>query len=73
MKKKLLITNSTQPHAFETEEQFAKRIRTEALETLRMRGSGLNKDALAVAMSLSEQTSFLGDLSKKSKKRRPGV
>lgn len=69
MKKKLLISNSTLPHAFETEEQFAKRIRTEALGTLRLRGSGLNKDGLAAAKSLSEQASFVGDLSKKSKRK----
>lgn len=69
MKKKLLIANSTLPHAFETEEQFAKRIRTDALETLRLRGWGLNKDALAAAKSLSERASFLGDLPKKSKRK----
>lgn len=73
MKKKLVISSSTPPEDVETEKQFAKRIRVEALEKLQLNDSGFNKDALAAAMSLSEQTSFLGDLSKKSKKRRPGA
>lgn len=69
MKKKLAISSNSLSHTLETEEQFAKRIRAEALETLRLRGSGLNKDALAAAKSLSEQASFLGDLPKKSKRK----
>ncbi len=73
MKKKLVIASSTPPDDVETEKQFAKRIRVEALEKLQLNDSGFNTDALAAAMSLSEQTSFLGDLSKKSKKRRPGA
>ena len=69
MKKKLVISSSTPPDDVETEEPFAKRIRTDALETLRLRGWGLNKDTIAAAKSLSERASFLGDLPKKSKRK----
>jgi hypothetical protein len=68
--KKKLLMSSTLPLAFETEEQFAKRIRTDALKKLRLSASELNKDTLAAAMSLSEQATSLGDLSKKSKPRK---
>lgn len=70
MKKKPLICCNTLSQTVETEEQFAKRIRTDALKKLRLSASELNKDTIAAAMSLSEQATSLGDLSKKSKPRK---
>lgn len=49
----------------ETEEQFSIRTREEAKKKLLSNRHEFNKDAIQAAMSLSIQSSYFGDLTKK--------
>lgn len=65
MKKKQLMSNEKSPNKGETVEQYARRIRSEAVEKLSIGKQAFNKEAVRAGMSLSEESSFFGDLSKK--------
>lgn len=74
MKNKPLTNKRTLPNEDETDEQFLIRVRTEAREKLYLNKQGVNKESLAAAMYLSEQSTFFADLSKKNfkpKKKAP--
>lgn len=70
MEKRPSIAKKRLPKVDETEEQFSIRVRNEALEELRLNKQGFNKKAVIAAMHLSKQSSFFGDLSKKSKPKK---
>lgn len=70
MKNKPLTNKRTLPKEDETDEQFSMRVRTEALKNLSLNKQEFNKESLAAAMCLSEQSTFFGDLSKNSKPKK---
>lgn len=50
----------------ETPTQYAARIRAEAQELLLLNKTPFNKEAVEVGMSLSQQSSYLGNLPKRN-------